>query len=54
MSRSTLVAELTERKVIVQKNVHPKARVTGAAASTLELSLSALDVESAFTLCQSG
>ena len=54
MSRPTLVADLKERGVIVAKNVKSKPKVTGGAAADLELALSALDVESAFTLCQSG
>jgi len=54
MSRPTLILELKERGIVVQKNVKAKPKVTGADAPEVELSLSSLDVESAFTLCQSG
>jgi hypothetical protein len=54
MSRSTLVAELKERGLIVQKSVKAKPKVTGADAAEVELSLAPIDVESAFTLCQDG
>lgn len=54
MSRPTLVADFKDRGVIVAKSVKGKPKVTGDAAVDIELTLSALDVESAFTLCQSG
>ena len=53
MSKGTLVADLKDRGVIVAKNVKGKPAVTGASAEC-EVALSALDVESAFTLCQAG
>ena len=54
MSRPTLVAELKDKGVIVQKQVKGKPKVTGDDAAAIELSLAPLDVESAFTLCQDG
>jgi len=54
MSRMTLVTELKERGIIVQKNVKAKPKVTGDDAGSVELSLASLDVEAAFTLCQDG
>jgi len=54
MSRTTMVTDLKERGIIVQKNVKAKPKVTGDEAAAVDLSLSALDVESAFTLCQAG
>ena len=52
MSRPTLVADFKDRGVIVSTSVKAKPKVTGDAAVELELTLSALDVEGAFTLCQ--
>ena len=49
-----MVADLKDRGLIVAKNVKAKPKVTGDAAAEMELALSALDVESAFTLCQAG
>ena len=54
MSRATLIADLKDRGVIVAKNVKGKPKVTGDASADIELALSSLDVESAFTLCQDG
>ena len=54
MSRPTLVADLKDRGVIIAKNVKGKPKVTGSAAPEMELALAAMDVESAFTLCQDG
>ena len=54
MSRGTLVAEFKDKGIIVQKAVKGKPKVTGDAAAEVDLMLSALDCESAFTLCQSG
>jgi len=54
MSKGTLVAEFKDKGIIVQKAVKGKPKVTGDAAADVELSLSALDCESAFTLCQDG
>ena len=54
MSRPTLIAELKDSGIIVQKQVKAKPKVTGDAAANLSLSLAPLDVEAAFTLCQDG
>ena len=44
MSRPTLVADLKDRGIIVQKNVKGKPKVTGDAAADIELALSPLAV----------
>jgi len=54
LTRPTLVAEFKDRGLVVIKKANPRPPTTGAPPPEVEVGLSALDVESAFVLCQSG
>jgi hypothetical protein len=54
LTRPTIVGEFKDRNLVVIKKANPRPPTTGAPPAEVEVGLSALDVESAFILCQNG
>ena len=54
MTCPTLVALLTERRLLGARLVTPRATTTGGATADVEVALSAADVQRAFVSCQNG
>jgi len=54
LTRPTIVGEFKDRGLVVIKKANPRPPTTGAPPPEVEVGLSALDVESAFILCQNG